>query len=94
MSKILFPNISTEAKKQIGICKNIWYEIKCRKLLSQTMVPISFFFIENRVFIEEEDNPSDKLVIVEENGIDIGGIGNLADLFRLMFIDENAGILK
>ena len=58
------------------------------------MVPISFFFIENRVFIEEEDNPSDKLVIVEENGIDIGGIGNLADLFRLMFIDENAGILK
>ena len=58
------------------------------------MVPISFFFIENRVFIEEEDNPSDKLVIVEEDGIDIGGIGNLVDLLRLMFIDENAGILK
>ena len=38
----------------------------------------SSIFKENYVFIEEEDRPSDKVVIVENelNGIDIDGIGN------------------
>ena len=54
----------------------------------------SFLFKENCVFIEEEDNPTDKVVIVEEklDGINIDG--NLVDLPRLMFIDEKCGNLK
>ena len=39
----------------------------------------SFIFERNHVFIEEEDNPSDKVVTIEEK-LDanyIGGIGNL-----------------
>ena len=46
------------------------------------MISSSFTFKENHVFIEEEDNPSDKIVIAEEelDGIDINGIGNLVDL--------------
>ena len=48
-----------------------------------------FILQENQVFIEEEDNPSDKVVIVDKelDGIDIDGNGNLVDLLRLMFID-------
>ena len=40
---------------------------------------------ENHGFIEEEVNPSVKVVMVEEelDGIDINGIGNLVDLPRL-----------
>ena len=55
----------------------------------------SFIFKENHVFIEEEDNPSDKFAMVEEelDGIDIDSIGNLMDLPRLMFIDEVCGNL-
>ena len=92
MSDTLFTNFSTELKKQIGI----WYEIKCRKLLSQIIRRSSSIFKENHVFIEEEDNPSDKGVMVEEElaGIDIDGIGNLVDLPKLMFIDEECGNLK
>ena len=42
----------------------------------------SLIFKENRVFIEEE-NTSDKVVIVEEelDGINIDGIGNLLDIY-------------
>ena len=63
----------------------------------------SFIFKENHVFIEEEDNPSDKVVMVVEEldcididveGVDIHGIGNLVDLPRLMFIDEECGNFK
>ena len=38
----------------------------------------------------------DKVVTVEEelDGIDIDGIGNLVDLHRLMFIDEEYGNVK
>ena len=47
------------------------------------------------VFIEE-DSPSEKVVIVEEelDGIDTDGTGNLEDLPRLVFIDEESGNLK
>ena len=42
----------------------------------------SLIFIENRVFTEEE-NTSDKVVIIEEelDGINIDGIGNLLDIY-------------
>ena len=69
MSNTLFTNVSTELKKQIGI----WYEIKWRKLLSQIIIRLSFIFKENHVFIEEEDNTSDKVVIVEEELDGIAG---------------------
>ena len=39
----------------------------------------SLIFKENRVFTEEE-NTSDKVVIVED-GINIDGIGNLLDIY-------------
>ena len=54
------------------------------------MRPSRFIFKENRVFIEDEDNHSDKVVIIKEelDGIYIDDIGNLVDLPRLMFIDE------
>ena len=56
----------------------------------------SFIFKENHVFIKEKDNPSDKVVIVEVElyGIDVNGIGNLLNLPRLMFINEECGNLK
>ena len=60
------------------------------------MTRSSFIFKENHVFIEEEDNPPDKVVMVKEelDGIDIDGIGDLVGLTRLMFIDEENGNLK
>ena len=58
MPNTLFINFSTELKKQIGISKNIWHKIKCKKLLPQIMIHSSFIFKENHVFIEEEDNPA------------------------------------
>ena len=56
----------------------------------------SSIFKENHVSIEGEDNPSDKVVMIEEelDDIDIDGIGNLVDLPSLMFIDEECGNLK
>ena len=73
------------------------YKIKCRKLI---FVDIdfsnlsSFIFKANHVFIENQDNPSEKVVTDEEklDGIDIDGIGNLEDLPRIVFI--SAGILS
>ena len=60
------------------------------------MISSSFTFKENHVFIEEEDNPSDKIVIAEEelDGIDINGIWNLVDLPVLMSIEQECGNLK
>ena len=53
----------------------------------------SSVFEENHLFIEEEeDNPF--MVKEELDGTDIDGIGNLVDLPRLMFIDEEWGNLK
>ena len=56
----------------------------------------SFTFKENQVFIEEEDNSCDKVVVVKEklDGIDIDDIRNLVDLPRLLFNDEKCGNLK
>ena len=49
----------------------------------------SFIFKEKHLFIEE-DNRSDKTVMVQEelDDIDVVGIGNLVDLPRLMFITK------
>ena len=60
------------------------------------MKRLSFNFKENHVFIEEEDNPSDKVItVVEElDGIDKDGIENLVDLPRLILSMKNVGILK
>ena len=57
---------------------------------------IKFIFKDIHVFIEEEDNPSDKVVTFEEelDGIDVNGIGNLVVLPRLIFIDEECENLK
>ena len=59
------------------------YEIKSRILRS------SFIFKKNHGFIQE-GNPSEKVVIVEEelNGLNIDDIGNLKDSPRFVFIDE------
>ena len=50
----------------------------------------SFIFKENHILIEE-DNPSEKIVIVEEelDSIDRDGNGNLEDLQRLVLINED-----
>ena len=49
----------------------------------------------NHGFIEE-DYPSEKVVIVEEelNRVDINDIGNLENLIRFVFIDEECGNFK
>ena len=41
----------------------------------------SFIFKENHVFIEEENNPSEKVVTVDE---ELDGIGNLVDLTTII----------
>ena len=60
------------------------------------MARSTLIFKEDHVFLEKEDNPSNKVVTVEEelDGIDIDGIGNLVALPRLVFIDEECGNLK
>ena len=64
----------------------------------------SFIFEENHVFIEEETPHSNKVVTVEEEleGIDIDGIGNFWDYWKINFwiylgkcsSMKNVGILK
>ena len=48
----------------------------------------SSFLKENHVF-NEEDNPSNEIVTIEEglDAIEVDGIGNLVDLSRLTLID-------
>ena len=50
----------------------MWYEIKIRNYFFADNENFKFIFKENRVFIEEEGNPSEKVVIVEE---ELDGIG-------------------
>ena len=68
------------------------YEIKSRRRRSQILTRFSFlvlFFLKNQGFIQE-GNPSEKVVIVEEepDGIYIDEIGNLEDSLRFVLIDE------
>ena len=48
-----------------------------------------FIFEVNRVFMEEKDKPTEKDAINDEelDGIEIGGISNLQNLTRAVFID-------
>ena len=50
----------------------------------------SWFYFQKTCAFIEEDNHSEKVAIVEEglDGIDIDDIGNLEDLPRLVFNDE------
>ena len=60
------------------------------------MITFQFFFCfkENHVFIEEEESPSVIIVEKELDGFDVDGIGNLEDLPKLVFIDEECENLK
>ena len=53
----------------------------------------SFIFKEDQVIVQE-NNPSQKNVTEELDGIDIDDIGNLEDLLRLVSIHEECGSLK
>ena len=55
------------------------------------LVTFLFYFLKNDVFIEEEDNPLEKVVIVEE---ELGDNGNLEDLPKLVFMGKECGNLK
>ena len=55
------------------------------------MIRSCFVFKENHFFFEEEDKPSDKVAIVEE---ELDDIENLVDLPRLMFTNEEYRNLK
>ena len=72
------------------ISKKHKYEIKSRRLRSQILIFLMFLvFKENRILIEE-DNPSEKILMVKEelDRIDRDGIRNLEDLLRLVLINE------
>ena len=47
--------------------------------------------LKQHVFIKVENNPSDKVFIVDEG---LENIGDIEDLPRFMFIDEECGNLK
>ena len=51
----------------------------------------SSLILKQHVFIRVEDNPSDRVFIVDE---ELESIGDLEDLPRFMFIDEECGNLK
>ena len=72
------------------------YEIKSRRLRSQILTCFIFLVLFSRHGFAKKSNPSEKKnVIVEEelDCIDIDDIGNLEGSPRLVFIDEECGIL-
>ena len=68
------------------------------KIVETTIADIDFFYFlvlflkKNHGFIEE-DNPSEKVVTVEEklNVVDMDDIGDFGGLPRLVFIDKECG---
>ena len=68
------------------------------KIVETTIADIDFFYFlvlfskKNHGFIEE-DNPSEKVVTVEEklNVVDMDDIGDFGGLRRLVFIDKECG---
>ena len=72
------------------------YELKSTRLRSQiSMFYFSSFIFKDNYVLVEWHNPSEKTVIVKEelDGIDIGDIGNLEDLQRIVFIHKECGNL-
>ena len=69
--------------------KNFSIELK-KQLISSSI------FKENHVFIDKKGNSSGKVIIAEEelDCIDANAIGNVEDLPRLVFIDEECEDLK
>ena len=65
-----------------------------KKIIVETSLAyiVDFTDFSSFIFIEEEDNPSEKVVIVEGevNSINVDDTGNLEDLLRLVFIDEES----
>ena len=77
-----------ELKKQIGIM--IWSKIQETTFASNETFKF-YFWRKSRFYWRGK--PSNKVNAVEEeqDGIDIDGIGNLMDLPKRMFIDEECG---
>ena len=62
-----------------------------------TFADIDFFYFSSFIFKEfEKHNPLEAIVIVKEElgSIDVDDIGNLEDLLRIVFINEEWGNLK
>ena len=55
---------------------------------------LKFYFWRKSRFFEEENPQKVNTVEEEQDGINITGIGNLMDLPKLMFTDEECGNLK
>ena len=87
----MFTNSLIELKKQIGIM--IWSKIQETSFANNET--FKFYFRRKSRFYWR-GKPSNKVNTVEEeqDGINITGIGNLMDLPKLMFIDEECGNLK
>ena len=57
----------------------------------------SFIFAVNHFLTEEEDNPLEEKVVLDQeelDGVDIDGIRNLEDLRRIVFIEPTKSIDK
>ena len=87
----MFTNSLIELKKQIGIM--IWSKIQETSFANNET--FKFYFRRKSRFYWR-GKPSNKVNTVEEeqNGTDTDGIGNLMDLPKLMFIDEECRNLK
>ena len=87
----MFTNFLLELKKQIVTI--IWSKIQETTFASNET--LKFYFWRKSRFCWR-GKPSNKFDAVEQeqDGIDIDGIGNLMDLPKLMFIDEECGNLK
>ena len=86
------------AQTSFGRAKETYvHEMYMKKMEETTIKDInfsdfsSFIFSVMDIFTEKEDNPSDKIVIVEE---ELQGIKNLQDSPRLVFINEGCESLK
>ena len=86
------------AQNSFGRAKETYVHEKYTKKMEETTIKdinfsdfSSFIFSVMDIFTEKEDNPSDKIVIVEE---ELQGIKNLQDSPRLVFINEGCEGLK
>ena len=83
----MFTNSLIELKKQIGI---IWSKIQEASFANNEKLII----LKKITFLLKREILKVNSVEEEQDGADIDGIGNLMDLPKLMFIDEDCGNLK